>query len=323
MAEPLRVLLTRRLPDDLEARLDAAASVTRRPSDDPPSEEELLALLPGHDAVLCMLTEPMSGDVLRAGAERGLRLVSQVAVGLDNVDTDAARELGVAVAHTPGVLTDATADLAMALLLAAARRLPTAAATVQQGRWAVWSLGAHTGLELRGARLGIVGFGRIGRAVAARARAFGMEIVYASPRRAPREAEDAVDAVWLPLDELLASSDVVSLHAPLTAETRSLMDATAFASMKRGAILVNTGRGGLVDEDALLAALDDGPLAFAALDVVRDEPHVRPDLLGRDDVLVLPHIGSATVATRHRMAELAVDAVVDFAAGRPLAHRFV
>lgn len=316
----LRVLLTRRLPDDLEARLDADVDVTRRSDDAPPDEPELLALVPGHDAVICMLTEPMTAGVLRAGAEGGLRLVSQVAVGLDNVDIDAARELGIAVAHTPGVLTDATADLAMALLLSAARRLPAAAKTVEEGRWAVWSLDAHTGLELRGARLGIVGFGRIGRAVASRARAFGMEIVYAGPRRAPKDEEQG--ATWLPLPELLATSDVVSLHAPLTAETEGLMDRDAFFAMKPGAILVNTGRGGLVDEDALLEALDDGPLAFAALDVVRDEPDVCQDLLGRDDVLVLPHIGSATVATRHRMAELAVDAVLDLAAGRPLAHRF-
>ncbi|MCO4769932.1 MAG: D-glycerate dehydrogenase [Deltaproteobacteria bacterium] len=325
LAERPRVLLTRRLPSDLEARLGAVVSLTRRPSDRPPGEEELLALVPGHDAVICMLTEPMTAAVLHAGAHaaRPLHLVSQVAVGLDNVDLDAARTEGIAVTHTPGVLTDATADLTMALLLAAARRLPEADLTVREGRWTTWSLDMLSGLELRGAQLGIVGLGRIGAAVARRARAFGMRIVYSAPRRAPRELEVELGAEHLDLDVLLATSAVISLHAPLSTQTRGLITRERLFSVSPGAILVNTSRGGLIDEEALPAALQDGPLGFAALDVFEDEPHVPEALVSRDDVLLVPHIGSSTRQTRHRMAELAVEAVLDFAAGRPLAHQAV
>ena len=325
LADPFRVLLTRRLPADLEARLEDSVVVTRRSSDAPPSEQELLAVVPGHDAVLCMLTEPMTEAVLAAGAASSppLRLVSQVAVGLDNIDLGAAGSLGVSVAHTPGVLTDATADLTMALLLAAARRLPEAERTVREGRWSTWSLGMLTGLELREATIGIVGLGRIGAAVARRARAFGMHVVYAGRRAATASLAAELQARHLPLDELLATSDVVSLHAPLTEETHHLLSRERLFAMKPGALLVNTARGALVDEASLADALENGPLRFAALDVFANEPKVHPTLLQRDDVLLLPHIGSATQATRHRMASLAVDAVLDAAAGRPLAHRAV
>lgn len=317
------MFLTRRLPADLEARLDSFTTVTRRATDEPPSEEDLVALVPGHDAVICMLTEPMTAAVLSAGSKHGLRLVSQVAVGLDNIDLEAAKAAGIIVTHTPGVLTDATADLTLALILSAARRLPEAERFVRQGHWTRWSLDLMTGMELRGAQLGIVGLGRIGQAVARRARAFGMNIAYSGPRRAASDVESELHARHLPLDELLNSSDVLTLHAPLTATTQGLISARRLRQMKQGSILVNTARGGLVEETALSQALDEGPLVFAALDVFVDEPTVHPSLLGRDDVLLVPHIGSATRRTRHRMAELATQAVVDWVLGDTPAHRAV
>ena len=317
----MRVLVTRPLPDSCLERLGVDLDVTLLDGESPPRRDQLAAALPGHDAVLCQLTERLDRELLASAP--GLELVSQVAVGLDNIDLDACRDLGIAVAHTPGVLTDATADLAMALILSAARRLPEAERYVREGRWTVWSLDLLTGLELRGAVLGIVGLGRIGQAVAKRARAFGMQIAYSGPRRARAEVEQALEARWLTLDALLAESDIVSLHAPLTPATQGLLNGERLRSVKPGAILVNTARGGLIDEPALAAALDDGPLAFAALDVFEDEPRVHPSLLGRDDVLLVPHIGSATRTTRQRMADLATDAVLDFAAGRPLAHQAV
>ena len=202
-------------------------------------------------------------------------------------------------------------------------RVPEAERTVREGRWSTWSLGMLTGLELREATLGIVGLGRIGAAVARRARAFGMHVVYAGRRAATASLEAELQARHLPLDELLATSDVVSLHAPLTEETHHLLSRERLFAMKPGALLVNTARGALVDEASLADALENGPLRFAALDVFANEPRVHPTLLQRDDVLLLPHIGSATQATRYRMASLAVDAVLDAAAGRPLAHRAV
>lgn len=320
MAERPRVLLTRRLPPDLEQRLDAVAQVTRRKTDAPPTEAELIEDVPGHDAVICMLTEPMTARVL---ASPGLKLVSQVAVGLDNIDLAAARRHEIIVAHTPGVLTDATADLAMALILAAARRLPEAERTVREGRWTTWSLDMLTGLELRGAVLGIVGLGRIGQAVALRANAFGMRALYSGPRRASFKVEAATGAEHVSLERLLAESDVVSLHAPLNDDTRGLLSRARLFAMKPGALLVNTARGGLIEEEALADALEHGPLRWAALDVFAEEPRVPPSLLHRNDVILLPHIGSATTATRHAMARLATEAVLDWSAGRPVAHRAV
>lgn len=304
-----RLYVSRPIPDDLLDRLRAVMSVTQPERDGPPTAAELLAELPGHDAAIVQLTEPVTAAVLEAAAARGLQLVAQVAVGLDNIDLQAARQLGVAVTHTPGVLTDATADLTMALLLATCRRIPEADRFVQGGRWGVWSLDLMCGMELRGATLGILGHGRIGQAVGKRAAAFGMKVQWT----------DEHDG--LPLPELLATSDVLSLHAPLTERTRRIIDRDALFAMKPGAVLINTARGALVQEDAIADALDRGPLRAAGLDVHEHEPRVHPSLLGRDDVVVLPHIGSATTRTRHRMAELATESVLAWLAGAPLPHR--
>lgn len=249
-----------------------------------------------------------------------LRVVSNMAVGFDNVDVAACAARGIPVGNTPGVLTDATADLTLALLLAAARRLDQAARDAREGRWHTWTPDGWLGVELRGTTLGIVGLGKIGFAVAERARGFGMRIVYAARSQHPEAAQ--LDAVRLSFDELLASSDFVSLHVPLTEATKHMIDAAALAKIKRGAILINTARGGVVDQDAVIAALRDGTLRAAALDVTTPEPlPVDHPLFSTPNCLVLPHIGSATETTRRRMAELACANLLAGIRGQPLPHR--
>ncbi len=310
-----RVYVSRPLPDPCMERLRAVADITLPEGGLPRSEPQLLAELPGHDVAVIQLTEPVTAAVLQA-ASPTLRLIAQVAVGLDNIDLEAARRLNLPVSHTPGVLTDATADLAMALVLAAARRLVEADRFVRAGRWTHWSLDLYTGLELRGATLGVVGLGRIGAAVARRARAFGMRIAYTQRSTSPLEAE--LEATRLSLDALLATSDVVTLHTPLTPETHHLLDRARLFAMKPGAVLVNTSRGPVVDEAALVEALEVGPLRAAGLDVFEQEPQVHAGLLDRDDVVLLPHLGSATDATRLRMATLATDSAVAALTGAPI-----
>lgn len=304
-----RIYLSRPLPADCIERLAALGELTwNEDRQEPPTEAELLGELPGHDAAVVQLTEPVTARVLDAAAPR-LELLSQVAVGLDNIDLERCEALGIQVAHTPGVLTEATADLTLALILAACRRIVEADRFVREGRWGVWSLDLMCGLELGGATLGILGMGRIGRAVARRAEAFGMEVIHCS------------SSSGLPLSELLERSDVLSLHAPLTAETRHIIDREALFSMKPGSVLINTARGGLVEEAAIAEALDQGPLRAAGLDVFEEEPGVHPSLLDRQDVVLLPHIGSATEATRHRMARMAVAAVEAWARGDAIPSR--
>jgi lactate dehydrogenase-like 2-hydroxyacid dehydrogenase len=251
-----------------------------------------------------MLTDRIDGELLD-GAPR-LRAIANYAVGHDNIDLAATTALGITVGVTPDVLTDATADLAFALLLAAARRLPEAMAAVRSGDWQTWEATGWLGRDVHGATLGIVGFGRIGRAVARRAAGFEMTVL-------------ATRAT--PLDELLARSDFVSLHCPLTPETHHLIDARALALMKPSAILVNTARGGVVDQPALGAALRDGTIAGAALDVTDPEPLPADDpLLDAPNLIVLPHVGSATYTARSRMTELAVDNLLAALDGKPMPH---
>lgn len=254
-----------------------------------------------------MLTDPIDGPLLDACPR--LRVVANYGVGVDNIDLAAAAERGVPVGNTPDVLTDASADLAFALLLAAARRLPQTAEDVRSGRWGTWEPDGFLGHDVTGTTLGIVGAGRIGEAVARRARGFDMTVLTATSR------------AGTPLPELLERSDFVSLHLPLTPATRHLIDAAALRRMKRTAILVNTARGPIVDTDALTRALHDGTIAGAALDVTDPEP-LPPShpLLAAPNVLVVPHIGSATPRTRARMADLAVDNVLAGLAGEPLPH---
>lgn len=263
-------------------------------------EDELVGFARGAEGLLTLLDNPVTGRVLEACPS--LRVVANCAVGFDNVDLDAARRRGVWVTNTPDVLTEATADLTWALVLAVTRRLVEADRFLRAGRFRGWRLDLLLGRGLQGERLGIVGYGRIGRAVARRALAAGMEIAV-SDTRPPADPDPP--AVVLELDELLATSLVVSLHAPLTGDTRHLLDRRRLGRMRPDAFLVNTARGPLVDEAALVDALEARRLAGAALDVFEHEPEVHPGLVGRADVVLLPHVGSATVETRAAMAELA------------------
>jgi glyoxylate reductase len=300
-----RCFVTRRLPGDGLKRLAAEHEVDVWPGDLPPTPEELRERVAGANGLLSLLTDRIDADLLDAAPD--LRAIANYAVGSDNVDLDAAAERGIAVGTTPGVLTDATADLAFALILAAARRLPQAHADVTDGNWATWEPQGWLGLELAGATLAIIGAGRIGRAVAKRAEGFGMQVLLVG-----RDDDHAA---------ALRTADVVSLHAPLTPETRHLIDAGALKSMKPTAILVNTARGGLVDQGALAAALHDGTIAAAALDVTDPEPLPADDpLLEAPHVLVVPHIGSATTMTRARMTDMAVDNLLAALRGEPMPH---
>ncbi len=258
------------------------------------------------DALVTLLSQRVDAELLDACPN--LRIVANYAVGLDNVDLEAARARGVWVTHTPGVLTEATADLTWALLLGVARRVVEGDRLVRSGASWEWAPDLLLGLELTGATLGVLGNGRIGRAVARRGEAFGMKVL---ARGRGRGAS---------LDQLLRESDVLSLHAPLTDETRHVLDERALRQMKPTAIVINTSRGALIDEAALVRALDAGWIAGAGLDVYEAEPHVHPGLLQRDDVLLLPHIGSATVHTRRRMASMVRESVVAALEGRTPPH---
>jgi lactate dehydrogenase-like 2-hydroxyacid dehydrogenase len=269
-------------------------------------------------ALLTMLTVPVDGALLDRFP--ALTVVSNMAVGVDNVDVEACSTRGIAVGNTPGVLTDATADLTWALLLASARRLEEAARDAREGRWKTWSPTGWLGADLRAATLGVVGMGKIGYAVAERARGFGMRLLYNSRSRHP-EAEAELGAEYRELEALLSESDFVSLHCPLTPQTRHLIDAPALGRMKPTAHLINTSRGPVVDQDALLAALTAGQIGGAALDVTDPEP-LPPEhpLYAAPRCLVIPHIGSATHGTRRRMALLACENVLAGLAGEPLPH---
>lgn len=317
MSTPLPlVLVTRALPDGWLSRLDGRCRLLVGHPDVAGLQAELRGALPHADAILCLLTERIDAAVLDQAPR--LRVVSNMAVGVDNIDVAACTARGIPVGHTPGVLTEATADLAMALLLSIARQLPQAAADARAGRWSTWSPTGWLGADLHGARLGIVGLGKIGAAVARRARGFGLELRYASPRPNP-ELEATLGLRHQALPELLAECDFVSLHVPLTPHTRHLIDARALRRMQPTAFLINTARGPVVDPDALGEALRAGTIAGAALDVTDPEPlpHEHP-LFTCSNLLIVPHIGSATVGTRRRMAELAADNVLAGLEGRSL-----
>lgn len=266
-------------------------------------------------ALVCLLTDRVDAELLHAAPK--LRVVANAVVGYEHVDVAACRARGVIVTNTPDVLTEATADLAWALVLAAVRRLPQAERSLRAGEFGGWGFWDYLGGDLAGATLGIFGMGRIGRAVARRAVASGMRVIYLS--RTPLSAEDeaALGARRVERDELLAESDVLSLHAPLTPQTRHWLGRDAIARMRRGAYVINTARGPLVDEAALAEALAEGRLAGAGLDVYEREPRVHPALLELDNVVLLPHVGSATRATRTRMAMLAARNVHAVLSGRP------
>lgn len=293
------MLVTRRLPGDAVARLGRAARVRVWSAQTPPPDKELRAAVREADGLLCLLTDRIDARLLEGAP--GLRVVSQMATGVDNIDLDAATRLGIPVGHTPGILTDTTADLAFALICAVLRRLTEAERLLRAGEWRTWSPDLLLGRDIHGATLGIVGMGAIGQAVARRARGFDMEILYTS-----RTDKRIPGARRVALDDLLRAADVVSVHCALTPETRGLIGSRELALMRPTAYLVNTARGGIVDEDALARALRTGDIAGAGLDVFAAEP-LPPSspLLDLANVTLLPHIGSASVRTRERMAELA------------------
>jgi len=310
------VYVSRLLTDRAMAALDELGHPLVVGQERPPTREELLRDVAGAVAVVCTLTDPVDADVLDA-AGRQLRIVANVAVGYDNIDVPALHERGVVVTNTPGVLDDATADLTMGLILAAARRIPEGDRFLRREAPWIWGPRMMVGLDLSaGATLGIVGYGRIGRAVARRARAFGMRML-ATPSRARVWDADADQVTFVELDELLAESDVVTLHVPLTPETHHLIGDAALARMKPTALLVNTARGPVVDTDALVRALQEGRIGGAALDVFEDEPDVDPRLVALEQVVLTPHLGSAGAATREAMCGLAVRNVAEVLAGRP------
>ncbi len=310
-----RVLVTRRLPEAGLAPLrEAGLDVDVHDADTAIPRDELLRRAAGAAALVTLMSERVDDELLDAAGPR-LRVVANYAVGYDNVDVAACAARGVAVTNTPDVLTDATADLAFALLLAAARRLVEGDALVRSGTWTGWQPGQLLGRQVSGRALGLVGLGRIGGAVARRARGFGMRLAYHNRRR-DEAAEAELGAVYLPLDELLATSDFVSLHVPLTPATRHLIGARELALMKPTAVLVNTARGPVVDEAALVDALREGRLFAAGLDVFEREPEVHPGLPGLANVVLAPHVGSATVETRTAMALACSRAVVDVLQGR-------
>ncbi len=306
------ILLTGKIPSSVRATLESIGEVDqfRKDGVDVMPHAELVARVAGKQALVSMITDAVSRDVIEAGKD--LKVIANAAVGYNNIDVEAARERGIIVTNTPGVLTEATADLTWALILGITRRIGEGERLVRRGGWKGWTFDFMLGAEVRGKQLGIVGYGGIGRAVAARGRAFGMRIAYTS--RTPRNDPDAEA---MPLDRLLATSDIVSLHCPLTPETRHVIDQPALARMKRSAYLINTSRGPVVDEKALAWALRTRLIAGAGLDVFEHEPKVEPELLTLENVLLVPHLGSGTVETRTAMADLAVRNVAAVLSGQP------
>jgi glyoxylate reductase len=312
-----RIAVTRRVPQPALDRLGAAADVWVSPHDRPLSVPELHAAIAGVDAVVTLLHDRVDDAFLDAAGPQ-LRCVANVAVGYDNIDVAAATRHGVQVTNTPGVLTEATADIAMGLILAATRRFGEGERLLRsQQPWA-WHMFFMLGTSLQDKTLGIVGLGEIGQATARRARAFGMQIAYSGRRRVSREIEEQLGgARHVELEELLATADVVSIHCPLSDATRHLIDAEALKLMRPEAYLVNTAHGPIVDEAALAEALRDGTIRGAGLDVFEQEPQVHPGLLELDNVVLIPHLGSATIETRTAMAELAARNALAVAAGEP------
>jgi len=306
-----RVVVTRRLPDGgLDPLVAAGHEVVARDDDTPFTHDELCAAARESDAIVCLLTDRIDADVLDAGVAGGrLRVVANVAVGYDNIDVRAAAERGIAVTNTPGVLDETTADLAFLLILGAARLASDAERDLRTGVWDGWEITEYLGVDVHGATLGIVGFGRIGQAVARRASGFGMQVRHHTRR------DTGIPGWTDDLDGLCAASDFVSLHTPLTDETRHLIDARRLALMKPTAVLVNTARGPVVDEAALADALHEGRLFAAGIDVYEREPEVHPRLLTAPRAMLLPHLGSASVATRVRMAHLACEGALAVLAG--------
>jgi lactate dehydrogenase-like 2-hydroxyacid dehydrogenase len=310
-----KVFVTRNLPGSSLDDLRPLATIDLWSNPLPPSPEELLGRARDADALLCLLTDRIDAALMRASPK--LKVIANYAVGVDNIDVEAATSLGIPVGNTPGVLTETTADLAMALLLAAARRIPEGVDYARRGKWRTWEPRLLLGQDVHGACLGIVGLGRIGQAVCRRAGGFGMKVAYFDPHLP--HPPDGLSARRASFEELLETSDFLSLHAPLVVSNKALVDAAALCRMKPAAVLINTARGALLDTEALVEHLRRHPQFRAALDVTHPEPlpHDHP-LYELENCIILPHLGSATVATREAMAKMAVDNTIAGLEGRRL-----
>ena len=319
MAKP-RIFVTRRIPEDGLARLQEICQVDLWDSELPPGPAKLLEHVVEKEAILSLLTDMIDAIVMDA-AGPGLKVISNCAVGVDNIDLDEATRRGIPVGHTPGVLTDTTADFAFALLLAAGRRIVEADRFTRAGQWKTWGLTQLLGQDLSGATLGILGFGRIGRGIAKRALGFEMRVLYYDPSAEEDEYARQVNAHQVDLDTLLSEADFISIHTPLNESTYHLIDRQAFAKMKSTAVLVNTARGPVVDSAALYEALKSGVIRFAALDVTELEPIPQDDpLLELDNLIITPHIASASVETRGKMVRMAIENLLAGLQGKPLPH---
>lgn len=305
------VLVTRKLPSRVIAKLEEHFDVDLYVGEAAISREELLQRVAGKHAIICLLTDTIDAAVLDAAGPQ-LKVVANVAVGFNNIDLAACRARGIAATNTPDVLTNACADFTWGLILAITRRFGEGERVVRAGAWGGWALDYMLGMELRGKQLGLVGVGRIGRAVAEKAPAFGMTVAYTA-----RSAADLPNATQMSLDRLLSTSDIVSLHCPMTPETKHLIDQKALTRMKRSAYLINTSRGPVVDEAALAWALKERLIAGAALDVYEKEPEIHPGLMGLENVLLIPHLASATTETRTAMADLAASNAIAILNGQP------
>ena len=302
-----KVFATHQLFDEARQILDVACDVEYWANDDRPPRDEVLRRVRDKEGLVCLLTEKVNDEFLRLAPK--LRIAANVAVGYDNIDVDACTKRGVVATNTPGVLDETTADFAWTLLMAVARRLPEGEQLARSGNWKGWNLDQLCGADVWGKTLGLVGFGRIGRAVARRALGFQMKVIYADAVRAPEDVEKSLNAERREMNALLAESDFISLHVPLMPETRGLFDAPKFYRMKPTAFLINTSRGPVVEEAALVAALEARKIAGAALDVFENEPFIHPGLK-RANVVLAPHLASASLETRTKMAVMAANNVV-------------
>ena len=314
-----RVLVTNRIPAAVLQRLESDLEIDYHTEKDALSRDQLLDRVRDKHGLLCVVTDTIDARIIKAGSQ--LRVIANIAVGYDNIDIATAKKHGIVVTNTPEVLTESVAELTWGLILNVTRRVVEGDRLIQSGVWKGWALDFMLGMELFGKQLGVVGSGRIGRAVAARASVFGMKVVFAA-RKGSNDTTDRSqltkplkDSSVMPLDRLLATSDVVSLHVPMTSDTHHLIDREALVNMKPSAYLINTSRGPVVDEDALVLALREGLIAGAALDVYEREPMVNSGLLGLSNVILSPHLGSATHETRTAMADLAARNLMEVLSG--------
>ncbi|GAC1373443.1 MAG: 2-hydroxyacid dehydrogenase family protein [Ktedonobacteraceae bacterium] len=322
MEERPRILITQKVPEIAYTQLEAVGRVEANLQEGRIwSPTELLQRGPGHDYIFCLLTDTIDARFLEActtssGDTPRLKLVANMAVGYNNIDVASATRLGIAVTNTPGVLSDTTADLAFGLLLATARRIPEAERYVRAGKFSGWGPLLFCGAEVHHTTLGLIGAGRIGKLMARRASGFDMHVLYYNRQRLTREEEEAYNLSYVALDELLQKSDFLSIHTPYTADTHHLIGDAELQRMKPGAILINTARGPIIDEQALVRALQAGTIAGAGLDVFEREPEIEPELLRMEQVVIVPHIGSASIQTRNAMAAIASRNIAEHIEGK-------